>query len=69
VPLFDNTFAFDPLANDTYLFTLSGAVSSTGASIGTVQATVIAGVGATPIPAALPLFASGFAMRLHCVWN
>jgi hypothetical protein len=62
VPLFDNTFAFDPLANDTYLFTLSGTVTSTGASIGTVQATVIAGVGATPLPAALPLFASGAVM-------
>ncbi len=62
VPIIDSNFGFDPLANDTYIFTLSGTVNSTGATIGTVQETVIAGAGATPLPAALPLFASGAGM-------
>jgi hypothetical protein len=45
---------FNPLATDTFVLTLS-AVNSTGANIGSVQETI----NATPIPAALPLFASG----------
>ncbi len=60
VPIFDSSFAFDPLADDTYILTLSGIVNSTGATIGSVQETVVAGLGAaTPLPAALPLFATG----------
>ena len=64
VPFFPggSAFAFDPLANDTYIFTLSLTDNTNNnASLGSVQATVIAGEGAaaTPLPAALPLFASG----------
>ncbi len=61
VSLLDGGFGFNPLANDTYIFTLSLTDNANNASLGSVQATVIAGEGAaaTPLPAALPLFASG----------
>lgn len=49
---------FDPLANDTYLFTLT-LFNSDDQIVSTADATVIAGTGATPLPAALPMFASG----------
>ena len=49
---------FDPLADDTYIFTLTLLNGSTPFS--SAQAIVVAGNGAaTPIPAALPLFAGG----------
>ena len=52
-------FAFDPTANDTYIVTLS--VTDTSGLDLSVDETIIAGAGAaqTPLPAALPLFASG----------
>lgn len=60
-----SSFAFDPLADDTYIFTLTVSDSQTEARLGQVSATVIAGAGAavaqTPLPGALPLFASGLA--------
>jgi hypothetical protein len=46
---------FNPLANDSYVLTLSAVLTSNGDSVGSVQETI----NATPIPAALPLFASG----------
>ena len=49
---------FDPLANDSYVLTLSAVLNTTGASLGSVQETI----NATPIPAALPLFAGGLGM-------
>jgi len=58
VPIFDSGFGFNALADDTYLLTLSVALNG-GGSLGTVRATVVAGAGATPLPAALPLFVSG----------
>jgi hypothetical protein len=52
-------FSFDPLADDTYLITLS--LTGPNDLNLSVDETIIAGVGAaaTPLPAALPLFASG----------
>lgn len=60
VSLFDSGFGFNPLADDTYVLTLSLALNG-GGSLGSVQATVVAGAGAAaaPLPGALPLFASG----------
>lgn len=49
---------FDKNANDTFLITLS-LISAAGAPLGSVSEYVVVGSGATPIPAALPLFASG----------
>ena len=58
--LLNPLFGFDPNANDTYLVTLSVAQTSNGQDLGTVQELIVAGDGAqTPLPAALPLFASG----------
>lgn len=50
-------FSFDPNANDTYLVSLL-ATGPQGQQL-SVDETIIAGTGATPLPAALPLFASG----------
>jgi len=60
VPVVDSSFNFDPLADDTYIVTLSVA-TSTGASIGPVSEAIVAGAGATamPLPGALPLMVSG----------
>jgi hypothetical protein len=60
VPIFSPSFNFDPLADNTYVFTLSVVLNSDSSSLGSVSATVIAGDGAAvPLPAALPLFATG----------
>jgi hypothetical protein len=56
---FQVPLAFDPLADDTYIITLSAVLASTGADLGSVTETIVAGGGAAPLPAALPLFASG----------
>jgi hypothetical protein len=48
---------FNENANDTYLITLS--LSGPNGFIGSVDEFVVAGTGATPLPAALPLFAGG----------
>src|SRR5262249_45269735 len=48
---------FDPNANDTYLVTLS-LHNLAGLDLGSVNEVIVAGSGA-PVPAALPLFASG----------
>jgi hypothetical protein len=50
---------FDENADDTYLITL--ALSGRNGFIGSVSETVVAGAGATPLPASLPLFATGVA--------
>jgi hypothetical protein len=53
------TFGFNPLLDDTYIFTFT-LTNQAGDPLGSLQATVIAGNGAaTPLPAALPLFAGG----------
>jgi hypothetical protein len=49
--------SFDENANDTYLITLS--LSDPDGLLDSVDEYVVAGTGATPLPAALPLFASG----------
>ena len=51
---------FDQNANDTYLITL--ALSGPTGFIGSVNEYVVVGTGATPLPAALPLFVSGAGM-------
>lgn len=53
------SFAFDPTADDTYIITLA-MTEPTGFSL-SVDETIIAGAGVaqTPLPATLPLFASG----------
>lgn len=53
-------FAFDPNQDDTYIFTFS-LFNGQNDILGSLQATIIAGDGAaaTPLPAALPLFAGG----------
>lgn len=51
-------FNWDPTANGTYIIALS-ILDQAGAELGSVSETVIAGTGAAPIPAALPLFAGG----------
>jgi len=48
---------FDENLNDTYLITL--ALSDQSGVIGSVSEYVVVGTGATPLPATLPLFASG----------
>lgn len=48
---------FNENLNDTFLITL--AVSGPNGFIGSVDEYVVVGTGATPLPAALPLFASG----------
>lgn len=48
---------FNPNANDTYLVSLL-LTGNNGQQL-SVDETIIAGTGATPLPAALPLFASG----------
>ena len=48
---------FDENLNDTYLITL--ALSDRSGFVGSVNEFVVVGTGATPLPAALPLFASG----------
>ena len=48
---------FDPTADDTYIVTLE-LTDPSGLNL-SVDKTVIAGAGATPLPPALPLFASG----------
>jgi hypothetical protein len=48
---------FDENINDTYLITLD--LSGPNGFIGSVNEIVVAGTGATPLPATLPLFASG----------
>jgi hypothetical protein len=50
----------DATQNATYLITLSALQTDGSGNLGTVQALIIVGDGAqTPLPAALPLFASG----------
>ena len=49
--------SFDENANDTYLITLS--LSDSDGLLDTVDEYVVVGTGATPLPAALPLFAGG----------
>ena len=51
--------SFDENADDTFLITL--ALSGANGFIGSVSETVVVGAGATPLPASLPLFASGVA--------
>jgi hypothetical protein len=51
--------SFDENADDTFLITL--ALSGANGFIGSVSETVVVGAGATPLPASLPLFASGLA--------
>ena len=57
VSLVNSSFGFDPNSNDTYVVTLS-LHSVTGLDLGSVNEVIVAGSGA-PVPAALPLFASG----------
>lgn len=62
---------FDHNANDTYLITLS-LLNSDGASLGSVSENVIVGDGAvstTPLPAALPMFASGLGFMGLFKWR
>jgi hypothetical protein len=54
-------WSFDPLADDTYIITLS-LFGPQGENLGAIEEIVIAGAGAAPIPAALPLFASGLGL-------
>ena len=54
VALLNPLFAFDPNANNSYIVTLS-LLDVLGNDLGSVSETI----NATPIPAALPLFASG----------
>lgn len=54
------SFAFDPNANDTYLVSLS-LTDSSGLNM-SANEKIIAGLGATPIPATLPLFLSGIGL-------
>ena len=56
-------WSFDPNADETYLITLT-LLGPKDEALGSVQETVIAGAGAstTPLPAALPLFASGLGL-------
>jgi hypothetical protein len=59
VALLNGAFGFDVNQNNTFIITLS-LLGPEGARLGSVNETVIVGDGAqTPIPAALPLFASG----------
>ena len=50
-------FSFDPNANDTYI--VSFLITGNNGQQFSVDETIIAGSGATPLPAAFPLFASG----------
>jgi hypothetical protein len=60
---------FDPNANGTYLVTLSAKLV-TGLDLGSVSETIIAGTGAeTPLPAALPLFATGLGVMGVFGWR
>lgn len=55
------SFDFNPLANDTYIITVS-LLGPDNEDLGSVSEEIIAGTGATPLPAALPLFAGGLGM-------
>jgi hypothetical protein len=54
-------FNWDPEADGTYYITLS-IFNEAGAELGSVSETIVAGAGAAPIPAALPLFAGGLGL-------
>ena len=55
------SFGFDPTLDDTYFVTLS-LLGPSNENLGTVSETIVAGVGATPIPGTLPLFLSGIGL-------
>ena len=55
------SFAFDPTLDNTYIVTLS-LLGPSSEKLGSVSETIVAGVGATPIPGTLPLFLSGIGM-------
>ena len=60
-PLLTPPFNWDPTADNTFIITLA-LLNETGAPIQSVSETVVVGAGAAPLPAALPLFASGAAV-------